>query len=172
VVAAASPSASASAAPAASSAPAVGPASAPPRAGFAGRDAQILARAGSTTLGSSASELVAATEHVARPRPPLRARGALIGAATAFAAGLVVVVALRSGSRSGATPAAAPAPVVAPPPIAPPAEAVVASPSPAAVAPVATAPANVAPPPSPAARPVRHRHARAKSSGEFKAIED
>jgi tRNA A-37 threonylcarbamoyl transferase component Bud32 len=159
------------------------PVAAPTRAGFAGRDAQILARAGSTTLGNSASELVAATEHVARARPPARARGALIAAATAFGVGLVVVIALRSGTRSGAASSSAAASVAAPsaPPTAPSAEAPVAAPPttpPAAV--VAPPSASVAPtnatlsttPASSASRPARHHHEHAKSSGEFKAIED
>ena len=196
-------SAAASAPAAAPVARAVAPAPAPPlaraphaaptRAGFAGRDAQILARAGSTTLGNSASELVAATEHVARPR----SSGALIGAVTAFAAGLVVVIALRSGTRSGASsaPAAASAPVAAPsapapappveapvvapppsaPPPAPPVEAPVVAPPPSAPPPAAvSASTSVAPttPASPAAQTARHHRGHAKRGGEFKAIED
>jgi tRNA A-37 threonylcarbamoyl transferase component Bud32 len=151
---------------------------------------RLLANAGSTTLGNSASELVAVTEHVASPGRPPRARGALIGAATAFAVGLVVVLVLRSGTRGGGAPApaagsapiaappepaatlpAAPAeaPVAAPPPVVPPPAAV--APSPAAAAPIDVARPSTSPA-SPSARPAHHHHEHAKSSGEFKAIED
>jgi hypothetical protein len=146
---------------------------APTRAGFAGRDAQVLARAGSTTLGNSAAEIVAATEHVVRA--PRRARGLVAGGAALLVAGVVVVIAARSGGRGAAVPGAASAPAVSPP--ATPAEAPPAAPPPAPVEAPAPAPVAV-----PAATPVparaRHRHTESsrkssgKSSSEFKAIED
>jgi serine/threonine protein kinase len=75
----------------------------PTRAGFAGREAQLLARAGTTTLGSSASELVAATEHVPRSakRPPWIALGA---AAVVVVAGLGLAV-TRAGNHAEVTSA-------------------------------------------------------------------
>ncbi len=149
----------------------------------------LLAQAGSTTLGNSASELVAVTEHSAGTRRPARGRGALIGGAAAFAVGLVVVVALRSGNRAASgpaaasppaaaasppaasPPAAAPAPIAAPPPEAAPTLPEEAPPPPA-VAPPPAAAVEKTPTSPPAPRPAHHHHDHAKSSGEFKAIED
>ncbi len=142
-----------------------------------------LAQAGSTTLGNSASELVAVTEHIASPRRLGRDRGALIGGAAAFIVGLVVVFALRSGNRAASgpaaatpsaaaapSPAAAPAPIAAPPPEAAP-TLPEAAPPPPAVAPLPAAAVEKTPI-SPPARTAHHHHDHAKSSGEFKAIED
>jgi tRNA A-37 threonylcarbamoyl transferase component Bud32 len=79
----------------------------------AGRDAQVLARAGSTTLGNSAAELVAETEHVA-PRGR-RQSGVVVGIAVAavLVVGGVAVVA-RSGAHTVPEPIAATAPAAAP----------------------------------------------------------
>jgi serine/threonine-protein kinase len=84
------------------------PASAPTRAGFAGRDAKAFERAGSTTLGNSASEMVSAaeTEVVSRAkRPPW----AIIAAAAVVVIGGVGFALSRSGGHADA-PIAASAP--------------------------------------------------------------
>ena len=110
--------------------------SAPTRAGYAGREAlavrealpvreaQLPDRAGSTTLGNSASEMVAETEMVARP--PKRSPWILIGAAAAVVVGGVGFALSRSGGHAAAPvtagpPAqpAAPAPTTAAAPAAP-----------------------------------------------------
>jgi serine/threonine-protein kinase len=102
-------------------------ASAPTRAGYAGREAlpareaQLLERAGSTTLGNSASEMVAETEVVARAAK--RSPWILIGAAAVVVVGGVGFALSRSGGHA-AVPVIASAPPVAapqPPPAAPPA---------------------------------------------------
>jgi serine/threonine-protein kinase len=114
-------------------------ASAPTRAGYAGRDAQAparagrdaqaFARAGSTTLGNSASELVAETEVVA-PAPKRPPRAVLIGGAAAVVVVAGGIFALTRGGGHAAAPAAASAP-----------EAPIAAPAPAAAAPAAVLPA-------------------------------
>jgi eukaryotic-like serine/threonine-protein kinase len=87
-------------------------AAAPTRAGFEGRDAQLLARAGSTTLGNSAAEMVAETEVIA---PAKRPPWILIGAAAVVLIGGVGFALSRSGSHSGAPSSAVSAPVAVAP---------------------------------------------------------
>ncbi|HVR03226.1 MAG TPA: serine/threonine-protein kinase [Polyangia bacterium] len=103
----------------------------PPRAVLAGRDAQIFARAGDTTLGNSAAEMVAATGVVgsAGRRLPWLPIGA---AALVVAVGIGFAVTRAGGDAPAAAraPSAAPAPL-ATSPVAPPA------PAPAAVGPIA-----------------------------------
>ena len=192
VVAPVAPSASSASAPAPSSSPAprvappvAAPASAPvasarPGAalaartppGFAGRDAQVFPRAGgSTTLGGSAAELVAATEHVTPAAK--RQRGLIAAGAAVLVAGLVVVAIARSGGHAPDAPAPTSAtpptssPVQATTPVAPEPAPPVDQPAPAPIAAPAAAPS----PAAPAAAPRAHRR-HGKSSSEFKAIED
>jgi serine/threonine-protein kinase len=153
------------------------PAVASTRAGFVGREAQIVNRAGDTTLGKSAGEIGAVgDDEVAPPRP--RRTGAIIAAAAVVLVAGAAALFTRSRADvtapAAAAPPAATAPVALPPaqpePAPVPAPAPVAAPAPAPE----RAPAKVEPP-APSAAPARtsRHHRRAKASEpEFRAIED
>jgi serine/threonine-protein kinase len=110
----------------------------PTRVGHTGRDAQAIARAGSTTLGNSAAEMVASETEIVAPKksPPW----AIIGAAAVVVIGGVGFALLRSGGHSQA-PVAASAPSA--PAVAPTAPAV-ALPAAAPTAPAPEAPSRIA----------------------------
>jgi serine/threonine-protein kinase len=97
------------------------PSAAATRAGFVGREAQVVARAGDTTLGKSAGELAAQNDDDTEAPPRPRRTFALVAAAAVvLAAGGAALFARRGGDQVevAATPPPAPAPVAAaaPPP--------------------------------------------------------
>jgi serine/threonine-protein kinase len=135
----ASPPGTAVGRPAAKDGPAVAvraaaPAAAATRAGFAGREAQVVSRAGDTTLGKSAGELVAVDERDDAPaRPASRRTGLVVAAAAVVVVGGAAAFFARS---AGGPRAAAPAPAVSAPaaPAAPVALAALPSPANARIA--------------------------------------
>jgi eukaryotic-like serine/threonine-protein kinase len=117
-----------------------GAASAPTRAGFAGREAQVHGRAGETTLGSSAAELVATAGDEAPGRMGRRGLVIVVGVGVAGAVAVMGGVALQLARSGGRAASEARAPISAPvtaPSIAPPAP-----------------PSPPSPPSAPAAQPV------------------